>query len=91
LNEPSTKFNYDLNQAPAFKLFDQLTALISGKQAEDPKQKHYGSIEDESKQYIDKGKAFIQRTQKERTKFREQFKSDELNNVTIPVSTLHGM
>lgn len=91
LNESSTKYNYDTNQAPAFKLFDQLTALIVGKRAEDPKQKQYGSIEDASKQYIDKGKDFIQRTQKERSKFREQCKSDELNNVTIPVSTLHGM
>ena len=90
---PTTKYDYENNQAPGFRLLGQLASLISGKLADHvPGQeyKQYGSIEDESKQYRDKGKEFIQKTQKERTKFRQQCKSDELNNVTIPVSTLHG-
>lgn len=93
-NKPSsTKYDYDQNQAPGFKLFGQLAALITGTQedhSQDQQETQYGSIEDVSKVYRDRGNAFIQKTQKQRTKFREQCKSDELNNVTIPVSTLVG-
>lgn len=87
------KYDYKQNQAPGFKLFDHLTALITGRNDQshsDLNHKGYGSIEDESKQYLDKGKAFLQKTRIERTKFREQCKSDELMNVTVPVSAIHG-
>lgn len=73
------------------EILNQLTSLIRGKQSEhNQHHKRYGSIEDESKEYIDKGKAFLQQTKKERTKMQAQFKSDELRNVTVPVSTLHS-
>ena len=86
-------YDYEQNQAPGFKLFNHLTALITGKQDhlnETLKHKRYGSIENESKQYLDRGKAFLQKTRIERTKFREQCKSNELKNVTVPVSAIHG-
>ena len=73
-------------------ILNQLTSLIRGKQSEHNQQhKRYGSIEDESKEYIDKGKAFLQQTKNERTKIQAQFKSDELRNVTVPISALHNL
>ena len=72
-------------------ILNQLTSLIRGKQSEHNQQhKRYGSIEDQSKEYIDKGKAFLQQTKNERTKIQAQFKSDELRNVTVPISALHN-
>ena len=98
-NEKSTLINkeapikeeYGQNQPHGFRLVDHLTALIMGKQTDSNMQrKQYGSVEYASKQYRDRGEAFLRKTQKQRSKNREQNQSDELHHVTVPVSTLHA-
>lgn len=96
-NKEVPMYDYEHNQAPGFRLFGQLAALITGKQAsqqlndKDTKHKRYGSIENESKLFRDRGEAFLRKTEKERIKIHEQCKSHELNNVTIPVSRRHSL
>jgi hypothetical protein len=67
--------------------FGQLAAIVSGNQSRNNQQhKRYGSIEDESKQYRDRAEAFLKKTQVERRKMKEMSKTEELNNVNIPVN-----
>ena len=69
--------------------FGQIAAMVRGnlKQRQSQlKHQRYGSIEDESKMYRDRGQAFLKKTEAERLKMKEKSKLEELNNVTIPVN-----
>ncbi|KAL3787078.1 hypothetical protein HJC23_011762 [Cyclotella cryptica] len=90
--------NVESYQGP-FQWFSQLAALITGQQtqkqsgilSQKQQHKHYGSINDESKQYRARGQAFLQKTEQERIKIKEKCKTDELKNVTIPVYKRHSL
>jgi len=43
-------------------------------------------IQDVTKSYRDRGRAFLEQTEKERTKMKERNRMEELNNVTVPVT-----
>lgn len=55
-----------------------IVSMVSGKD------NNQSSIEDESKSYLDQGRAFLKRTEEERMRLRETSKVEELNQLNIP-------
>mmetsp|Transcript_34027 Transcript_34027/g.62611 ORF Transcript_34027/g.62611 Transcript_34027/m.62611 type:complete len:685 (-) Transcript_34027:237-2291(-) len=83
--------NDQLSSTPNTAWFGQLVAIVTGKSDHnEPQQKQEeqvrGRIQDETQSYRDRGRAFLEKTEKEREKRMEQSRMEELNNVTIPVA-----
>jgi hypothetical protein len=55
-----------------------IVSMVSGKD------NNQSSIENESKSYLDRGRAFLKRTEEERMRLRETLKVEELNQLNIP-------
>jgi len=69
----------------------QLVAIVTCKSDNDQQEQKQeederGRIQDETQSYRDRGRAFPEKTEKERSKIKEQSRIEELNNVTIPVA-----
>eukprot|EP00581_Thalassiosira_minuscula_P000551 CAMPEP_0183748338 /NCGR_PEP_ID=MMETSP0737-20130205/67719_1 /TAXON_ID=385413 /ORGANISM="Thalassiosira miniscula, Strain CCMP1093" /LENGTH=721 /DNA_ID=CAMNT_0025984059 /DNA_START=752 /DNA_END=2917 /DNA_ORIENTATION=+ len=67
-------------------IFGQLIAIVTGKSSDETKQQFEEDPEKVAQTYRDRGRAFLQKTERERQKMKEQNRLDELNNVTVPVT-----
>ena len=62
-------------QTKKTRWFDSIVTIVSGKDLI--------SIEDESKSYLDQGRAFLEKTEEERMKLKETLNIEELNKLNI--------
>jgi len=92
-NNTGNNANAQSSPTPNTGWFGQLVAIVTGKSDRDPQQQkkeqeqeERDRIQDETQSYRDRGRAFLEKTEKEREKRMEQSRMEELNNVTIPVA-----
>jgi len=71
--------------------FNQLLSTVTGKPpsttpAGEEERNYEQTIQDETKSYRDRGRAFLAETERERKMMKEQMKMGELNSVMVPVA-----
>ena len=97
IDNTSNSYNSNNNeQKEGGGWFGQLVSIVTGKPNttsgdtinDDDIEAQQQHIEEETKSYRDRANAFLKKTEKERLLLKEQKRSDEIHNVTVPVSTL---